>query len=96
MAKKNKIVGITGIDTRSLTNFIREKGAPKGTISFSNKSKFNFKKLLFVTQKWSGLKNLDLAEQVTTKKNYLWKDFKTWKKGDGFLKNKKIITCSSN
>ena len=40
--KKNKIVGITGIDTRSLTNFIREKGAPKGTISFSNKSKFNF------------------------------------------------------
>ena len=43
---------------------------------FSNKSKFNFKKLLFVTQKWSGLKNLDLAKQVTTKKNYLWKDFK--------------------
>ena len=33
--KKNKIVGITGLDTRSLTNFIRDKGAPKGTISFS-------------------------------------------------------------
>ena len=31
--KKNKIVGITGLDTRSLTNFIRDKGAPKGTIS---------------------------------------------------------------
>ena len=29
--KKNKIVGITGLDTRSLTNFIRDKGAPKGT-----------------------------------------------------------------
>ena len=28
--KKNKIVGITGLDTRSLTNFIRDKGAPKG------------------------------------------------------------------
>ena len=27
--KKNKIVGITGLDTRSLTNFIRDKGAPK-------------------------------------------------------------------
>ena len=35
--KKNKIVGITGIDTRNLTNFIRDKGAPKGTISFSKK-----------------------------------------------------------
>ena len=31
--KKNKIVGLTGLDTRSLTNLIRDKGAPKGTIS---------------------------------------------------------------
>ena len=41
--KKNKIVGITGLDTRSLTNFIRDKGAPKGTIAYSKKSKFNIK-----------------------------------------------------
>ncbi|RPG97230.1 MAG: carbamoyl-phosphate synthase small subunit [Candidatus Pelagibacter sp. TMED239] len=87
--KQNRIVGITGIDTRNLTNFIRDKGAPKGTISFLRNSKFNIKKLLKTTQKWSGLKNLDLAEKVTTKKNYIWKDFKTWKKGDGFIKNKK-------
>ena len=26
---------------------------------------------------------------MTTKKNYIWKDFKTWKKGKGFVKNKK-------
>ena len=39
--KKNKIVGITGLDTRSLTNFIRDKGAPKGTISYSKNKKFN-------------------------------------------------------
>ena len=89
--KKNKIVGITGIDTRSLTNTIRDKGAPKGTISFLKKEKLNIKKLLKVTQKWNGLKNLDLAEKVTTKKNYVWNNFKTWKKGDGFLKNKKKI-----
>ena len=86
--KKNEIVGITGIDTRSLTNFIRDKGAPKGTISFSRNGNFNFKKILKSTKKWSGLKNLDLAKQVTTKKNYVWKDFKTWKKGKGFEKNK--------
>ena len=85
--KKNKIVGITGIDTRSLTNFIRDKGAPKGTISFSKTNKFNIKKLLNQTQKWSGLKNLDLAEKVSTKKNYIWKGLKTWKKGKGFIKN---------
>ena len=87
--KKNKIVGITGLDTRSLTNFIRDKGAPKGTISFSKKENFNIKKLVNITTKWNGLKNLDLAEQVTTKKNYIWSGFKTWEKKTGYLKNKK-------
>ncbi len=86
--KKNKIVGITGLDTRNLTNFIRDKGAPKGTISVSKTGKFNINKIINVTTKWSGLKNLDLAKEVTTKKNYLWKGFKTWKKQTGYQKNK--------
>ena len=86
--KKNKIVGITGLDTRSLTNFIRDKGAPKGTISFSKNGKFNIRKLINLTIKWGGLKNLDLAEKVTTNKNYVWSGLKTWKKGKGFVKNK--------
>ena len=41
--KKNKIVGITGVDTRNLTNLIRDKGAPKGTVVLKN-SKFDLKK----------------------------------------------------
>ena len=86
--KKNKIVGITGLDTRSLTNSIRNKGAPKGTISFSKKGNFNINKLVNATTKWNGLKNLDLAEKVTTKKDYKWVGFKTWKKESRFLKNK--------
>ena len=85
--KKNKVVGITGLDTRSLTNFIRDKGAPKGTISLSKNGKFNINKLINLTTKWSGLKNLDLAEKVTTKKNYMWKGFKTWKKESGYIRN---------
>mgnify|MGYP001214477139 FL=1 len=87
--KKNKIVGITGLDTRSLTNFIRDKGAPKGTIAYSKKGKFNISKLTNLTIKWSGLKNLDLAEKVTTPKNYIWKGLKTWKKEIGYKKNTK-------
>ncbi len=89
--KINKIVGITGIDTRSLTNFIRDKGAPKGTISFSKNGKFNISKLTNSTIKWNGLKNLDLAEKVTTKKNYIWSGFKTWGKKIGYIKNKTKI-----
>jgi len=85
--KKNKIVGITGLDTRSLTNFIRDKGAPKGTIAFSKTNNFNIKQLTNFTKKWSGLKNLDLAQKVSTKKNYVWIGFKTWKKNYGFRKN---------
>ena len=30
-------------------------------------------------------------KKVSTKKNYVWKDFKTWKKNDGFKKNKKKL-----
>jgi carbamoyl-phosphate synthase small subunit len=86
--KKNKIVGITGLDTRSLTNYIRDKGAPKGTITFSKNRKFNIGNLTSITTKWSGLKNLDLAEKVTTKKNYVWSGFKTWKKEAGYSVNK--------
>ena len=87
--KLNKIVGITGIDTRNLTNFIRDKGAPKGTIANSKTGKFNISKLTNSTIKWSGLKNLDLAEKVTSPKNYIWKGLKTWKKETGYKKNNK-------
>ena len=85
--KKNKIVGITGLDTRNLTNFIRDKGAPKGTIAYNKNGKFNISKLINSTTKWSGLKNLDLAEKVTTPRNYIWKGLQTWKKEVGYKKN---------
>ena len=89
--KKNKIVGITGLDTRSLTNYIRDKGAPKGTLAYSKNGKFNISKLTNSTIKWSGLKNLDLAEKVTTRKNYIWRGLRTWKKETGFKKNNKKL-----
>ena len=78
--KKNQIVGLTGLDTRGLTNFIRDKGAPKGTIANNKKGKFNIKKLTNMSVKWPGLNGLDLAKEVSTKKTYIWKGFKTWKR----------------
>jgi carbamoyl-phosphate synthase small subunit len=87
--KKNKIVGITGLDTRSLTNFIRDSGAPKGSIAYTKNGKFNINRLIKSAIKWDGLKNLDLAKKVTTSKNYLWKGLKTWKKETGYKKNNK-------
>ena len=87
--KKNKIVGITGLDTRSLTNYIRDKGAPKGTISNKKSGKFNINKLIKTSIKWPGLNGMDLAELVSTQKTYTWKGLKTWDKKKGYIKNKK-------
>ena len=87
--KSNKIVGITGLDTRSLTNFIRDRGAPKGTISNNKLGKFNIKKLIKKTTAWPGLNGMDLAKVVSTRKNYTWKGFKTWSKEEGYKKNNK-------
>ena len=89
--KKNKIVGITGFDTRSLTNLIRDKGAPRGTISYSKNGIFNLNKLTNQTLKWNGLQNLDLAIKVSTKKKYVWSGLKTWKKNIGYKKNTKKL-----
>ena len=87
--KKIQIVGLTGLDTRSLTFFIRDKGAPKGTITNNKKGKFNIKKLINMSVKWPGLNGLDLAKEVSTKKTYIWKGFKTWKKDVGYQRNTK-------
>ena len=87
--KKNKIVGITGIDTRKLTNYIRENGAPKGTLQFSIKRKHYIGNLKKLTKNWSGLLGLDLASQVSCKKPYKWNSLKTWDKKEGYKKNKK-------
>ena len=87
--KKNKIVGITGIDTRKLTNYIRDNGAPKGTLQFSKKKKYNIENLKKLNDKWSGLLGLDLASQVSCKKPYKWNSLKTWNKEQDYKKNKK-------
>ena len=89
--KKKKIVGLTGIDTRSLTNFIRDKGAPKRTIEKNKNGKFNIKKLLNQSINWHGLNGLDLAKNVSTRSKYKWNNLKTWKKKLDLKRIKKIF-----
>ena len=85
--KLKKVIAITGIDTRKLTNLIRNKGARKGTIQFLKSGKHNIKELKKTTEKWGGLLNLDLAKKVTCKKIYSWSSLKTWDKIYGYKKN---------
>ena len=87
--KKRKIIGIAGLDTRVITNYIRDKGAPKGAIQFLRKGNHNLEKLLNNARSWNGLLGLDLAGKVTCKKIYRWNSLRSWNKENGYVKNKK-------
>ena len=66
--KKNDIPGICNVDTREITNSIRDFGAPKGSLSTLPKVKIS--DLKNNNRNWSGLTGLDLAKEVTCTKSY--------------------------
>jgi len=74
---KNKIVGIQGIDTRSLTRTLRDEGSMNGIISSEKISVSKLKKRLHLHPDMHGM---DLVKRVTCKKSYNWnKKHKTYK-----------------
>ena len=75
--KARGIIGLSGIDTRALTNLIRDKGMPNGVIAHSAKGKFDIKKLHKMAAAWSGLEGLDLAKDVSLTQRMNW-DEKLW------------------
>ncbi len=89
--KKRKIVGVVNLDTRIITNYIRDKGAPKGIIQFSKNGRHNIKELVKKSKSWKGLLGLDLAKKVTCKNSYTWNSLKSWNKKKGYLKNRKSL-----
>ena len=84
--KKNEVVGISGIDTRRLTRILREKGALSGCImAAGNGVRVNQKAALEAAKAFPGLKGMDLAKEVTTRKSYEWSEGK-WVLGEGYAK----------
>jgi carbamoyl-phosphate synthase small subunit len=67
--KANHIVAIADIDTRSLTRRLREKGALNGVIATGD---VDLDALLQQAKGFSGLKGMDLAQEVTTDSSYAW------------------------
>lgn len=63
-----KIVGITGIDTRQLTHILREKGSLHACITHEHDAE----QALKLAQDYPGLSAIDLATQVSTKETYQW------------------------
>jgi carbamoyl-phosphate synthase small subunit len=67
--KANDIVGLEGIDTRSLVKHIRTEGAMRGIISTTQLSIKNLRKKL---DEYPGLVGRDIVKDVTAEKPYHW------------------------
>lgn len=82
--RRHKLVGIAGIDTRRLTRLLREQGAQDGCILATEKrGKLSVKTALKMARAFPGLKGMDLAKVVSTKKSYSWNEG-LWELGQGF------------
>jgi len=70
--KKHGLAGIAGVDTRALTQRIRDGGAPNGVLHFPADGKFDIDALVAQARGWPGLEGMDLARDVTTRQAYRW------------------------
>lgn len=75
---RHNVVGLAGIDTRSLTRRLREKGAMKGCIVAGDNIDVNA--AIEAAKAFDGLKGMDLAKVVSTKDSYDW-DEGVWQLG---------------
>ena len=71
---QNKVIGVTNLNTRSLTIKVRERGALKATIVNGIKKNLNIKSIVKKTSDWSGINNSDLAKIVSCKRPYVYKN----------------------
>ena len=79
------VIGLAGVDTRSLTKLIREKGMPHAVIAHSPTGDFDIPALVKKAAEWSGLVGLDLAKDATTRQTFTW-DETQWEWGEGYGK----------
>ena len=68
--RKNKIVGISDVDTRQITKIIRSEGSMNCLITSDIE---NIKNQLEILKKENFLKGKNTAKIVSTKNKYTWK-----------------------
>lgn len=66
------VIGLAGVDTRALTQLIREKGAPHAVIAHAPDGKFDLEALTAQARDWKGLVGLDLAKDASTTQAFEW------------------------
>ena len=81
--KENKLIGICGVDTRQITQMLRERGSVNAIIEYKKNGKFNFKEIAKKLKNWEGIENCDLTREVTRYKNCSWNKT-VWSKLQGY------------
>ena len=66
------VIGLAGVDTRALTQLIREKGAPHAVIAHAPDGQFDLEALTAQARDWKGLVGLDLAKDASTTQAFEW------------------------
>ena len=74
--ERGRVVAIAGIDTRKLTRILREKGAQSGCIMTGEQ--IDEKAAIKAARKFPGLKGMDLAKVVSTKRGFQWNEGSLW------------------
>ena len=87
--KNRGIIGLSGIDTRALTSFIRDNGMLNGVIAHSKDGIFEVDDLIRKAKIWKGLIKSDLATKSSTNQSFSW-DEGQWIWPDGYKNNKGI------
>ncbi len=84
--KARGVIGLCGIDTRALTAWIRENGAPNAVIAHDPNGVFDIEALKAEAKAWSGLVGLDLAIETTSGQSSTWTETPwVWNEGYGTL-----------
>ncbi|MBY3210954.1 glutamine-hydrolyzing carbamoyl-phosphate synthase small subunit [Rhizobium laguerreae] len=85
--KARGVIGLCGIDTRALTAWIRENGAPNAVIAHDPNGVFDIEALKAEAKAWSGLEGLDLAKIASSGQSSQWTETPwVWNEGYGELK----------
>nr|WP_303705308.1 glutamine-hydrolyzing carbamoyl-phosphate synthase small subunit [Brevundimonas naejangsanensis] len=79
------VIGLAGVDTRALTQLIRDKGAPHAVIAHDPDGRFDLEALTAQARDWKGLVGLDLAKDASTTQAFEWTEG-AWEWPTGYAK----------
>ncbi len=82
MAKTGRI-GVSGVDTRALTQLVRREGPPTVAFAHDAKGEFDLDALRTSAAEWPGLEGMDLAKEVSCEQFEAWSGGK-WDLGQGY------------